>query len=54
MTIRKLVRMASSRPAPSMDAASGSIAAQILSGELSGPSMGPITNAVAKKLLGEA
>lgn len=54
MTIRRLVRMGSSKPVPSGDMQAGAVASQILSGELNSPVMGMLSNAVAKKLLGES
>ena len=54
LTIRRLVRMASSKPVPFGDGEAGAVASQILSGEVNSPVMGMLSNAVAKKLLGES
>ena len=54
LTIRRLVRMGSGKPVPSGDLEAAAVAGQILSGEWNSPVMNVLSNAVAKKLLGES
>ena len=52
--IRPLVQMPSSKSVPSGELEAEAVAGQILSGEWNSPVMNVLSNAVAKKLLGES